>query len=791
MASMWMRAAKASSHQASLLLRASRTGLVLPRQVHHSFPRYTSAAAHPKPEEVVEHDDPLPAHPKEVENTHTAVEGDNPEFSTLKGRINSDLLKAIIDKPMKHTHMSPVQAQVLPLLPELIMSPSENAEGEAGPKIPRDLLVKARTGTGKTLAFLVPIIEARLRAIGAHCKQAVIDAGLQSDKSLETRAKRLYTRQVPGALILSPTRELAAQIAEEAIKLTSHTDLEVRLFVGGVGKRQQLREWMRGRRDIVVGTPGRIRDLLENEPDVSDSLPKATNLVLDEADTLLELGFREDIDYITSQLPKAPIRQTFLFSATVSRLIQQVARATLDKNHKFIDCVANNAAPVHAHIPQYHTLLPGPEDQIPHILRLLAHDQLSHPKGSKVMVFLPTTRLTQLFATIMRELSSGTLPNGHRTKIYEIHSKRTQEQRTKTSDMFRKDRSAASVLVTSDVSARGVDYPGVTRVIQVGIPGSPEQYVHRVGRTGRGNETVGRTDLVLLPWEVGFVTWQLTDIPLKPLTITELKSQVQALADEHDLKASVPFTPVLERIEERVQTFLPELEEDSIRECFMAGIGYYLGRSGDLRVQRSVVLEGMKQWSVKALGLPTPPYVSETFLERMGAKEHRSFQKSKGHIMPSKKNFWEGRGRVRERRDDDNEDGRKFGVKYKEKHEYKKEIGEYSSRQERGGPSFGLPKKRWEDRDGDSEDRKPWKSSRYEGGDSEDRKPWKSSRHEDGDSDGERKPFRRPSRFDNSNGEGEERRSFRSDRGKSDGFSSRKPRYGSDSEDYGSRHSRR
>lgn len=246
--------------------------------VHSSFPRYSAVAAQPKVDEPVQSETPLPAQSKDAENTHTAVEGDNPAFSTLKDSISHDLLKAITDKPMKLTHMSPVQAQVLPLLPDLILSPEILKEGEELPKIPRDLLVKAKTGTGKTLAFLVPVIEARIRAIEAHAKQAVADAGLQSDRALEGRAKRLYTRQVPGTLILSPTRELAAQIAEEAIKLTSHTDLEVRLFVGGVGKRQQLREWMRGRRDIVVGTPGRIRDLLESEPDVSDSLCKATNV---------------------------------------------------------------------------------------------------------------------------------------------------------------------------------------------------------------------------------------------------------------------------------------------------------------------------------------------------------------------------------------------------------------------------------------------------------------------------------------------------------------------------------
>ena len=493
------------------------------------------------------------------------------------------------------------------------------------------------------------------------------------------------------------------------------------------------------------------------------------------------MGFREDIAAITDLLPKAPQRQTFLFSATVSREIQQVARATLARNHKFINCVTNDAPPVHAHIPQYHTLLPGPEDQIPHILRLLAHDQLTHPKSSKTMVFLPTTRLTQLFSTMLRELSGGTLPNGRRTKIYEMHSKRSQEQRTKTSEQFRRDRSPASILVTSDVSARGIDYPGVTRVIQVGIPGSSEQYIHRVGRTGRGRETVGRADLVLLPWEVGFVTWKLTDIPLKPLTITELKSQVAALAEEHDPHTHLPYGPVFERLEERIQTFLPELEESACRDCFMASIGYYLGRSGDLRVQPSIILEGLKQWAVKSLGLPTPPYVSETFLQRIGAGKEKKFARSNRDYREGK-NVWEGRGRVKPRRDDERNS---FGMKPKAWGEYRREYGEYIDRTEPVPQKFGLSReKRWESKGArDSES--------GEANEFDEKRPRRFSNYKnDGDNefDGERQSRRRPSRYEeDGDSDSRPRRRFSNDRndrrgGDRDGgrpsFGNRSSRYG-------------
>lgn len=199
-------------------------------------------------------------------------------FSSLRGQVSDETLKALTVKPFTLTNMSPVQAEVLPLLPQ-IAEPYSEALPEGGKRPPRDLLVKARTGTGKTLAFLVPAVEARLKAIEAFGKQAVLDAGLTSDKALEARAKRIFAREHVGTLILSPTRELATQIATEAQRLTQHqAGFEVRLMVGGASKRMQMRDWMKGRRDIVVATPGRLRDLLVSEPEIARGLSK-TQLV--------------------------------------------------------------------------------------------------------------------------------------------------------------------------------------------------------------------------------------------------------------------------------------------------------------------------------------------------------------------------------------------------------------------------------------------------------------------------------------------------------------------------------
>src|SRR5258708_4525847 len=241
------------------------------------------------------------------------------------------------------------------------------------------------------------------------------------------------------------------------------------------------------------------------------------------------MGFRPDIDAIADFFPKTPIRQTFLFSATVSPAIRQVAHEVLDKDHLFIDVVPKDSSPVHAHIPQFYTALPSAKEQLPHLFRIIAHDQLANPGNSKIMVFLNTTKQTQLFTTLLRQLSKTVLPT--RPQIYEIHSKRTQSSRTRASNEFRRDRSA--ILVTSDVSARGVDYPDVTRIIQIGSPASTEQYIHRVGRTGRAGKG-GRADLLLLPFERDFVRSQLSDVPIKELSHSKLLNDTTSLAEKSE-----------------------------------------------------------------------------------------------------------------------------------------------------------------------------------------------------------------------------------------------------------------
>lgn len=379
------------------------------------------------------------------------------------------------------------------------------------------------------------------------------------------------------------------------------------------------------------------------------------------------MGFRDDLDAIVSKLRPSPERQTFMFSATVSPAIRQVARTYLDKNHQYINCVDESAPPTHINIPQYHTVVPTPADQLPHIVRLLAHDQLTNGNKSKTIVFSPTTKMTQLYSTLFRSLAS-TLPGGTATRVFEIHSKLNQGQRDRASSNFREYSRGPSILITSDVSARGLDYPGVTRVVQIGCPSSPEAYVHRAGRTGRGKDVTGRVDLVLLPWEVGYVTWQLKEMPLKPLTTNELQKQVTELAQRLDAgelqvrinNVKLPYSNVVENIPAKVTELQAMLDEDAITETLLSLLGYYGSKVAEIRVQRNVLVEGLKSWATESMGLDKPPYISPAMLAKTGLADRS------GNSLNSPQrrgNAWAGRGSQGQGRDgrDSSRESRSYG----------------------------------------------------------------------------------------------------------------------------------
>lgn len=424
--------------------------------------------------------------------------------------------------------------------------------------IKTDLLVRSKTGTGKTLAFLIPALQRAL---------------LNFEKlGLEGIALKKYANKNASVLIISPTRELANQIATELRRLVSvkGSNMRALCLVGGDSKRDQLKLIRRERNDFIVGTPGRMLDMLTNDPEFSDLLPGVHTLILDEADTLLEMNFKTELDALVEALPKT--RQTYMFSATVSREIQKIVRRYLRPDHEFINTVGEHESDVHPHVNQKYIIRSAAE-HLRVVLSLIITRQLKDP-NSKVIVFLPTTKMTMLYATVFRTLRR-LYPNPA-FQQFDIHSNRSQDSRTKVAKSFR-EAQGGSVLFTSDVSARGVDYPGISLVIQVGSPQSRDLYVHRVGRTGRAGKG-GEGVLLLQPFERDFLRTLGKDIP-----ITE-----QEFPD-----SEIALGSAQEKVFSLMRRLLPP---ELLRETFFASGGAYLPRSSEFRVSKEEMVDDMGSW---------------------------------------------------------------------------------------------------------------------------------------------------------------------------------------------------
>ncbi|KAI8847688.1 P-loop containing nucleoside triphosphate hydrolase protein [Chytridium lagenaria] len=414
--------------------------------------------------------------------------------------ISEDTRKSIVDI-FGYKTMTDVQKQVCDLLP------TEN-----------DLLVRAKTGTGKTLAFLIAAYENVMKSGGFSVKSSSI-------------------------LILSPTRELALQIANEAKRFVLGQKMTVRTLIGGEDRRRQKKSIaMEGRVDIIVATPGRLIDFLSTEKVMKKRIEQLKVVIFDEADQLLELGFREDMETISSHLPTN--RQTFMFSATLSPNIKKIADRVLKEKRISLDTVPKDDVPTHLNVKQTYITAPYSQ-QVASIYKVISDHREKVP-NSKIIVFFPTTRSVTNMSNLFNVISG--------MDIISIHSKLEQRQRSRISDRFRASRSA--VLFTTDVSARGVDYPGVTLVLQVGVPTSTEQYIHRVGRTGRAGKS-GEGILILSPYEKKFL---------------------QSLTGEVPIKQSFEYEPNLIARDENIQKIISQAfisyDNTDAKDSFYAHLGY-------------------------------------------------------------------------------------------------------------------------------------------------------------------------------------------------------------------------
>ncbi|EJT99275.1 hypothetical protein DACRYDRAFT_69684 [Dacryopinax primogenitus] len=461
---------------------------------------------------------------------------------------------------------------------------------------------------------------------------------------MEDRA-RLFTRGHVGVVILTSTRERATEIANDALKLVQRYEgFELRLLVDGERK-TQMREFMTRRRDVVVGTPGRIRDLLENEDEFARGMAKTKMLIFDDTATMLTLGLRDDMDAVSAYLPD-PARVTWIYTTELTLPLRQAVRTLLSPNHLFIHEGEGVDTPPEPweHVKQYHTVLPHASDQLPHLTKLIAHDQLSNPGRSRVVIFTPTARVAQLFTTFLRHLAPS-LPAGGRTTFHEVHSTLQPGERTAALHTWVSDPSGSSVLLSSEISLKAEQYGPCTRIIQLGIPPSAEIYAQRISRACLPSADL-RADLVLLQWEIGFLSWILGQHPFHPCTTAELGESLTLLAEKSDsgpltsFPPSVPATEALDQVPAEIRQFdpgvaarlatLPELfealkpqvDELAVKQTFASLLGYYIPKSGDLRVSRQVVIQGCKDWP-RACGLQGEAYVSPEFVRRLGMEDTR------------------------------------------------------------------------------------------------------------------------------------------------------------------------
>jgi ATP-dependent RNA helicase RhlE len=332
-------------------------------------------------------------------------------FATLG--LGAKLTQALKEKG--YVEPTPIQAKAIPAI-------------LAG----RDVIGVAQTGTGKTAAFVLPLLE----TLAAASPQ---------------RTMRV--------LVIAPTRELVAQIEENVRAYGRHLPLRYATIFGGVGEGPQIQALRRGV-DLVVATPGRLIDLMEQRHVDFAALQV---LVLDEADRMLDMGFLPAIRRIVAKTPST--RQTLLFSATMSKEIEGVAKEVLT-NPALVE-IGARSTPAEA-VTQY-VVEVSPAGKVPALIHLLKDAALE-----SVLVFSRTKHGADRLA---RKLSAAGLSTAT------LHSNRTQGQRLQALKRFKSG--DVRVLIATDIAARGIDVDGISHVINFDFPPQPEDYVHRIGRTGR------------------------------------------------------------------------------------------------------------------------------------------------------------------------------------------------------------------------------------------------------------------------------------------------------------------
>lgn len=435
-----------------------------------------------------------------------------------------------------------------------------------------DVVAKAKTGTGKTLGFLIPAVELGLIQHPTPHGQIAV-------------------------LCVSPTRELAQQTTAEAnALLTYHADsFRVQCVVGGTNTKSEASTLRQRTPSILVATPGRLNDHLVNSG-LGEHCQNIRVLVFDEADQLLDMGFRPAIEQMLRRLPSKETRQTLLFSATFPKLLDQIAKVALrtagGQAYTFVDTLGEEEIPTHM-IPQS-SMVTTIEEQMPTVMAILAQQDCI--PDHKVIVFMATARLTQLYAQVFNALADIGI---FKAKALEIHSRRSQAQRTRTSEEFRTSQQA--ILFSSDVSARGMDYPDVSFVLQVSLPSDKAQYVHRLGRTARAGKS-GQGMLLLADFEKYFLR-QLEELPVETAPAVP-KAELDPLW--YSTEAALV----------KVHRANPQIGG----MAYQAWLGFYNSFCGKLRWSKRELVERANNYALECLKLAEVPSLEPKTVGMMGLK---------------------------------------------------------------------------------------------------------------------------------------------------------------------------
>ena len=402
-----------------------------------------------------------------LDATSSEVEEKGPNGFELLG-LAPELIRAVAD--LGYTQPTTVQ---LKTIPKALPDPSHTSQGQRF----IDLMVSSQTGSGKTAAFLLPVLHTLLKTQAeaeanerAAFERAVVEAAAKGEpapkrpKRKDPTNARNFKAAIPGALVVCPTRELAQQVAHDAIDLVKHCrGLRVANVVGGMPYQLQIAKLQNA--DLVVATPGRLLDLQRS---MQIKLDQVKFLVVDEADRMLDLGFSDDlaeINQLTSQR-----QQTMMFSATFAPRIQQLAMRVMHDNGASVQKIQiDSPQEKHANIKQILFWA----DNAAHKRKLLDH-------------WLRDTTIDQAIVFASTQVECDGLANDLQQDGFSavaLHGALSQGLRNRRLMALRQGQ--VQILVATDVAARGIDVPTITHVFNFGLPMKAEDYTHRIGRTGR------------------------------------------------------------------------------------------------------------------------------------------------------------------------------------------------------------------------------------------------------------------------------------------------------------------